>query len=151
MNTHVLPPHSFRAGKTTFSPSLFVRYSNCERADEEPFRNEEEEEAQRRRRGCRREHVTVDGAMRKRESVRDQVENGDSKSRKGVSHLHGFTGCHNPARSVFVSPRREVYNTMRGRDTGSQRTTKLFLDDGNVDAFSNHVSANRTKTSPRRK
>lgn len=43
-----------------------------------------------------REHVTVDGAMRKRESVRDQVENGDSKSRKGVSHLTVSRGVITP-------------------------------------------------------
>lgn len=55
--------------------------------DKELFRNEEEHYKEREDvREREREHVTVDGAMRKRESVRDQVENGDSKSRKGVSH-----------------------------------------------------------------
>jgi len=85
--------------------------------------------------------------------VRDQVENGDSKSRKGVSHLtvsRGVTTLPPPLRGagVFVP---ETRNTMRDRDTGSQRTAKLFLDDGNVDAISIRLSANRMKTGSRRK
>lgn len=76
-----------------------------------------------------REHVTVDGAMRKRESVRDQVENSDSKSRKGVSHLTVSRGVTTlPPRGPARFRSRDARNTMRGRAfTGSQRTTKAIL------------------------
>lgn len=79
-----------------------VRSVNCKRA-EGPFRNEEEHGAEVEERMPERAGHSRRSDAQEGESVRDQVENGDSKSRKGVSHLHGFTGCHNPAR-VLVPP-----------------------------------------------
>lgn len=38
---------------------------------------------------------------------------------------------------------------MRGRGTASQRTAKLFLDDGNADAISIRLSANPMETGSR--
>lgn len=80
------------AFRNSRSREIFVRTAENRgtEKDREKGRKSELERARAREKEEWREHVTVDRAMRKWESVRDRLENSDSKSGKGVSH--GFHG-----------------------------------------------------------